>query len=74
MSEPTLDGLTTAQLLSLAEEAAVRYVTIASASQGVKVPAQTMADFRMGAVSGANAMLQELINRGVIKPSVMGRI
>jgi hypothetical protein len=67
-TEPKLDGLTTAQWLSLAESIAARDINQACLAQnGFPIPADVMRDLRMGAVAGANALLQEFISRGLIK-------
>jgi hypothetical protein len=70
MAQPTIDGLTAAQWFDLIESAVVREMSQAAQAKGTKIPYSHMESLRMGAVAGANALLQEFINRGLIKDSL----
>lgn len=67
MAQPTIDGLTAAQWFDLVESAVVREISQAAKAKGKRIPPDSMESLRMGAVAGANTLLQEFINRGLIK-------
>lgn len=66
MSEPTLDGMTAERLLGLCEETATNHMLAESVARGIVMPEIMVKTIRAAAFSGANAMFQELADRGLI--------